>query len=933
MKNNNRKKTIQLLSAIAAVILLFVVFSVIWASTAFGKFTSKVEQSFDLLIHPVKPIMAAGDDWYRGETPKNQIKNIRFEESEYLSDHPDFTYTESFYADVKNAGTIKCFVFTDNGGTQLIISGNKYNGNDTIFANTDCSGTFSGFTSLESIQSAGLLDVSAVTDFSNTFNGCSALTDLDGLYFWNTSAALDMSGMFKDCSSLSGVTVSQSFNVSGVKNSADMFSGCLSLTGQHGTGFNPSKTDAEYARIDTTNKPGYFLGTTVSISFDANGGTGTMPVQYVLPGVSDTISDASEYITVEGSHVEWWNTEANGTGTRYNACGSITITEDITLYAMWADSVYTIKFDADDGIISGLSEGNSIEVTFGDTYGSATNLSIPGTFPTAQKIGYTFSHWGTFRLPLEYQEVEYIESYGSQYITLSNNECQLGTEFYDIASFTALAGSYNTIVGPSVNPHNFEIYFDGSGKIGKYGSAVIDSKSETGIKYEIAKVTSHTSAGPFVPQLFAYTCSYTLTGRIYLHTQKYEGEYTAYLVPCYRVSDNKPGMYDLVTETFYTNSSTKGDFTVGPIVNGMKEVTAADINSTAIDQTFYAIWIPEQHTVTLKTNDTIGSTKAKGFSDGDAVTSTNGEAFVKLCSPQRIGYIFNGWSSDAGGPVEYSLDETILFTSDITLYAIWSAATYTVSYDAGGGTLEGLVSGNTSTVTFDSTYGAGTNYAVPGVMPTASREGYTFCGWTAALTASDTQLPAEYQEVEYLESTGTQYLVLTNNPVVTNTYFYDKASILKSTGAYNTIIGRHSGSSFEVYYNQSLKIDPWGAVTVDSVTGDSKVGEITEVNSHVTNTTQSIIELFAYDKAYTLTGRIYLHTQKVNDEYTAYLVPCYRLSDNKPGMYDMITQTFYTNSATSGSDFKVGNEIRIDSDTNVRITENMTFKAIWRLTE
>ena len=33
-------------------------------------------------------------------------------------------------------------------------------------------------------------------------------------------------------------------------------------------------------------------------------------------------------------------------------------------------------------------------------------------------------------------------------------------------------------------------------------------------------------------------------------------------IPCYRKSDNKPGMYDLVTNTFYTNIGT-GDFIIG----------------------------------------------------------------------------------------------------------------------------------------------------------------------------------------------------------------------------------------------------------------------------------------------------------------------------------------------------------------------------------
>ena len=40
------------------------------------------------------------------------------------------------------------------------------------------------------------------------------------------------------------------------------------------------------------------------------------------------------------------------------------------------------------------------------------------------------------------------------------------------------------------------------------------------------------------------------------------GEY----IPCYRKSDNEPGMFDLVTNTFFTNAGT-GEFTVGADVN------------------------------------------------------------------------------------------------------------------------------------------------------------------------------------------------------------------------------------------------------------------------------------------------------------------------------------------------------------------------------
>jgi len=37
------------------------------------------------------------------------------------------------------------------------------------------------------------------------------------------------------------------------------------------------------------------------------------------------------------------------------------------------------------------------------------------------------------------------------------------------------------------------------------------------------------------------------------------------MIPCYRRSDLKPGMYDTVNNVFYTNSGS-GEFILGPVV-------------------------------------------------------------------------------------------------------------------------------------------------------------------------------------------------------------------------------------------------------------------------------------------------------------------------------------------------------------------------------
>lgn len=38
-------------------------------------------------------------------------------------------------------------------------------------------------------------------------------------------------------------------------------------------------------------------------------------------------------------------------------------------------------------------------------------------------------------------------------------------------------------------------------------------------------------------------------------------------------------------------------------------------------------------------------------------------------------------------------------------------------------------------------------------------------------------------------------------------------------------------------------------------------------------------------------------------------IPVYRKSDNKPGLYDLVNGVFYSNEATSGSDFTAGPDV------------------------
>lgn len=90
-----------------------------------------------------------------------------------------------------------------------------------------------------------------------------------------------------------------------------------------------------------------------------------------------------------------------------------------------------------------------------------------------------------------------------------------------------------------------------------------------------------------------------------------------------------------------------------------------------------------------------------------------------LSTPSRNGYTFLGYSLSAGGDVEFTTN-----ISDITkidnkeLYAKWNRDTYTVSYNLNGG----QVSGQKTTYNVDDTF----------TLPTPSKTGYTFAGWTGS---------------------------------------------------------------------------------------------------------------------------------------------------------------------------------------------------------
>jgi len=134
------------------------------------------------------------------------------------------------------------------------------------------------------------------------------------------------------------------------------------------------------------------------------------------------------------------------------------------------------------------------------------------------------------------------------------------------------------------------------------------------------------------------------------------------------------------------------------------------------DMTVYAYW--SDNSITFNANGGTGSMLPQTieYNDTRALTAN---------TYTRAGYTFAGWSSDSAGSVEYAdgANYTMEMDTDyVTLYAVWTANNYTVSFAPNGGT--GTMADQT--ITCDDTA------ALTAI--TFTRDSYTFDGWATTST-------------------------------------------------------------------------------------------------------------------------------------------------------------------------------------------------------
>ncbi|MFD1200647.1 InlB B-repeat-containing protein, partial [Leucobacter albus] len=117
---------------------------------------------------------------------------------------------------------------------------------------------------------------------------------------------------------------------------------------------------------------------THTVTFDSNGGAGTMTAQSA--NASTPLTPGT--FTREGYAFTGWNTVVGGIGTSYADGADYAFTADATLYAQWAAVEYTISYDLAGGTAG--TPANPVNYTI---------ESAPVTLTAPARDGYTFTGW------------------------------------------------------------------------------------------------------------------------------------------------------------------------------------------------------------------------------------------------------------------------------------------------------------------------------------------------------------------------------------------------------------------------------------------------------------------------------------------------------------------------------------------------------------
>ena len=273
---------------------------------------------------------------------------------------------------------------------------------------------------------------------------------------------------------------------------------------------------------------------------------------------------------------------------------------------------------------------------------------------------------------------------------------------------------------------------------------------------------------------------------------------------------NQTKLYEYTTSTGWSRYHTQRTINFCASLSGIDMLSGKTMTASKS----ITIKAKPSYTVSYSANGGSGapSSQTKWYDESLTLSSTK---------PTRTGYTFKGWStSSTATTATWSAGGTYTTNATDTLYAVWQANTYTVSYNANGGS--GAPSSQTKTY--------GKTLTLRSTVPT--RTNYNFIGWATSSTATTASYQAGGSYTK--NSAATLYAVwelayskprITNisvNRVNTNGQSDDQGTRCKVTFSWAT---DKAAPTITISYRQTTSTN-WSDVTLTAKNTSGTVEQI-----------------------------------------------------------------------------------------------------------
>ena len=558
----------------------------------------------------------------------------------------------------------------------------------------------------------------------------------------------------------------------------------LSKTGYTFTGWNDGSTTHQAGATITLIASRVFVAQwsaqSFEISYDGNGHTSGGPItpgSYIAGGVPYSI--AANGFVKSGYNFDGWK---NSAGTSFIVGSGYSTAANLTLIAQWTPASYTITYNT-----NGATSGSPTIASETWTYSPTTPLTL-SSVGTLAKTGFTFSNWATTAnattgltsasptVNTTYYAVwtatQYTVTYApgtgasgsisspgnktlGQTFTLDSGStltppAASGSVTYSFGFWSDTTKTYKggaTYVMPAANViltanwiAIYNVTYNPNGGVSSIGSSqkfvneeitIGVAATRTGynfVKWEDQSLvlwnpgdTTTVTAGRFLFNAQWSAKNNTIsfdgnnnTGGSVPENGTYTTDGAAYVIP------GNPGSLVRTGYTFIGwNTLANGTGTDYPAGVGSTYSAPADL-------ALFAKWQANTYLISYNGNGATGGT-APG--NGTYVTGAVNPYTVSTNSGTlaKTGFTFDNWyttSTGSGGTAYTAGSGTLTTTSDLILYAKWSAASYTVSYASGD---------NAVSAPSQSTNAYGSSFTLPNAL---TRTGYTFLGWELGSGAS-----------------------------------------------------------------------------------------------------------------------------------------------------------------------------------------------------